>query len=200
MSDSVVDLFWDSNVLARFLTEVPPDYLPDINQYILNSRAKKCRIWISTLLYAEVRPSQLKQKNYDNVLDLINALEGSCIPIGPTPPILLRAARLRDYSYRSASPQKGEKTRVLTVPDLIHLATCLHVKEARKRQDIVFHTFDDGKGRNYEEKAVSLLRYHEYATHLQDDLDVVAVCNLTRQRPQHPLPSLDLPYPPDKAA
>jgi hypothetical protein len=72
-------------------------------------------------MYAEVRPSQLKQKGYDKITDLVDALEGSCVPVGPTPPILLRAARLRDYAYRSANPQKNEKTRVLTVPDSIHL-------------------------------------------------------------------------------
>jgi len=184
------NIFWDSCVVTRYLTESPMDYVGDIGQFITEARQGKRKIWISTLLYAEVRPSQLSRKGFLSILDMINALEGAFFPIVPTPPILLRAARLRDPMFHRAKPQKGEKDRVLTVPDSIHLATCLHLKEEMGITDIEFHAFDDGRGRNYEEKADSLLRFNEYATHLMSDPDIVAVCSLRKMRPEHTEPTI----------
>ena len=56
-------------------------------------------------------------------------------------------------------------------------------KEPLGVSDIEFHTFDDGKGKNYEDKAVSLLRLEEYAEHI-DDSDIDAVKRLVRIKPQ----------------
>lgn len=92
---------------------------------------------------------------------------------------------MRDYAFERVAGvrQRDEKSRVLTVPDSIQLATCLHVKEAFGIDDVEFHTFDDGKGSNYEEKAVSLLRFEEYSQHVISDENIAAVCNLVRIKP-----------------
>jgi hypothetical protein len=184
--------FFDSCVIARYLTEIPPNHVPDIAKMILESMSDtpKRLIWFSTILVAEVRPSQLRKKGFGSIEDLMNTLHGVLKPIGPTMPILMRAARLRDHQYLKERPQANEKPRILTVPDSIQLATCLHVKEALGITDIEFNTFDDGKSKNYEEKAVSLLRFHEYAAHLKDDADVAAVCSLNRMKPTHREPSM----------
>jgi hypothetical protein len=182
-------LFWDSCVLIRYLTGIPAGDEGVLNALVDEAKAGKVKIWHSTLLYTEVRPSQLAAAGYDQMQDLVDDLAGAMFPIGPTPSILMRAGRIRDYAYLHHSPQKDEKTRVLTVPDSVHLCTCLHVLEDRGVSDIVFCTYDDGKGRNYEEKAVSLLRFEEYAQQHIGDLDVLAVCELTRQKPWHPQPS-----------
>lgn len=185
LSDDLTrDLFWDSCVVIRFLTGNPDTGLPAMRQLIAEAKAGKRRIWISTILFAEVRPSQLTQAGYNDINALIAEYEGAFLPVGPTPPILLQASRLRDHSYLSKNPQRSEKSRVLTVPDAIHLATCLHIKTSRNCPEIRFHTYDDGRGSNYEEKAVSLLRFHEYATRLMDYPDVVEVCDLPRVRPE----------------
>lgn len=187
MTTTPTNHFFDSCVVARYLTGNPPDHVPEIAKLILEAMddSPKRRIWFSTILVAEVRPSQLRNKGFGTIEDLMNTLSGAFNPIGPTMPILMRAARLRDHLYVKEKPQSNEKPRILTVPDSIQLATCLHVKEALGVTDIEFNTFDDGKTKNYEDKAVSLLRFHEYATHLQDDADVKAVCNLVRVRPKH---------------
>lgn len=74
--------------------------------------------------------------------------------------------------------------------DSVHIATCLYVKESLGISDIVFHTFDDGRGHNYEEKAVSLLRYQEYCVHVAANEDVAAVCALPRCKPEHRSPKM----------
>ena len=181
--DAPRHLFWDSCVLTRYLTGNPPGYEGTLNKLVDDARGGKIKIWHSTILYAEVRPSQLKAGGFESMADLIDDMAGALFPIGPTPSVLMRAARLRDYSYLHHSPQKTEKSRVLSVPDSIQLCTCLHVKEDRGVSDLVFCTYDDGKGSNYEEKAVSLLRFHDYATAHQGDVDVAAVINLDRRPP-----------------
>ena len=183
MDDLPRDLFWDSCVVTRFLTGEPDTGLGAVRTLIDEAVAGKRRIWISTILYAEVRPSQLAKSGFGSIADLIKDLEGAFLPVSPTPNIMLQAARLRDHSYLSAKPQKDEKSRVLTVADAIQFATCLHIRDNRGCPDIRFHTFDDGKMRNYDEKAVSLLRFEQYATRLMSDPDVVAVCELPRARP-----------------
>lgn len=180
--------FWDSCVIARYLTGNPKDHVADIAALLKEAVAGKRRIYISTLLYAEVRPSQLKAKGFGSMEDLLAVTAGAFLPIGPTVPIMMQAARLRDHMYFPQKMGPGEKKRVLTVPDSVHLATCLHLKNDQGLKDIDFVTLDDGKGKNYEEKAVSLLRYHDYCTHVSDDKDVQEVCALGRVLPLHSQP------------
>ena len=176
-------LFWDTCVLTRYLTGQPTGNEATLQNLVDMAKGGKVKIWHSTILYAEIRPKQFQAAGYSQLQDLVDDLTGAFFPVGPTPSILMRASRIRDFGYLHHTPQKLEKTRVLTVPDAIHLCTCLHIKEDRGVSDIVFCTYDDGKGSNYEEKAVSLLRYHDYATEHMHDPDVVAVCKLERRKP-----------------
>lgn len=125
---------------------------------------------------------------YKTIEELIKAIEGVMNPISPIPPIMKRAGVLRGFNFRRDDAQEGEKNRVLTVADAIQLATCLYVKENFGISDIEFHTFDDGKGRNYEvtldDKVVSLLRFEEYAGQHRHNTDIDAVCRLKRIKPQ----------------
>jgi hypothetical protein len=189
-SSTEQSFFWDSCVIGRYLTEVPLDCVPDIATYLAEARQKKVRIYISTLMIPEIRPWMLQKKGLQNFQDLIDDLEGCLFMVGPTPPILMQAARLRNFSYHRDPRQKDEKVRVLSGMDSVHLATCLYVRDVLGVADIRFHTFDDGRGENYEQKAVSLLRYHEYSSHLLGDLDVQSVCRLPREHPKHPQPKL----------
>lgn len=170
-------------MVIRYLTGEPQGCEGILNKLVDEARAGKIKIWHSTLLYTEVRPKFVTKAGYSDMSALIDDMSGAFFPIGPTASILMRAGRMRDFSFLHHSPQKEEKTRVLTVPDSIQFATCLHVKEDRDVSDIVFCTYDDGKGSNYEEKAVSLLRFHEYATAHMSDPDVAAVCSLDRRKP-----------------
>lgn len=190
MTSTNSHVFWDSCVAIRYLTETPDSYVSDIAKLFNEATAGKVTIWISTILFAEVLPHHLKKKGYGSIQDLLDDLSGACNPIGPTPPILMQAARLRDHSYMHKEPQHNEKKRVLSVPDAIHLATCLYVQDAMGISDIKFQTLDDGKNRNYEERAVSLLRYQDYSEHLADDPDVALVRGLGRGLPIQTQPAI----------
>lgn len=169
--------------MTRYLTGEPAGSEGILNKLVDDARAGKVKIWHSTLIYTEVRPSQIAKAGYQDMARLVDDMTGVFFPVGPTASILMRAGRMRDYSFMFHTPQKDEKPRVLAVGDSIQFATCLHVKEDRGVDDIVFCTYDDGKSKTYEEKAVSLLRFHEYATAHVSDPDIAAVCNLERRKP-----------------
>jgi hypothetical protein len=179
--------FWDTCVLARHLTQKPPELCGDIARFLDEARAGKRKIWYSTILYAEFNPAFLTGTPFKTLNELIASIEGVMLPIGPTAPIMMRAGRLRGRIFKHHAPQETEKNRVLSVADAIQFATCLYVKETLGISDIEFHTFDDGKGRNYdvtlEEKVVSLLRFEDYAHEHFDDPDIKAVCDLARLKP-----------------
>ncbi|MEZ5872855.1 MAG: hypothetical protein R3D32_13655 [Nitratireductor sp.] len=179
--------FWDSCVLIRYLTQNPPELLGDMAKILDEAKVGKRKIWISTILFAEFRPNLLSTNTRINsISDLVTEMEGVLIPVAPNMDITLRAGRMRRHSFYKpdGERQHNEKKRVLSVPDAIQLATCLFVKEALGINDIEFHTFDDGRGSNYEEKAVSLLRLADYAKHIDACADIEAVRNLIRIRPQ----------------
>lgn len=179
--------FWDTCVLARHLTQNPPELVGDIARFLDEAKAEKRKIWYSTLLYAEFNPGFLAGSKFKTVNELIASLEGVLLPIGPTAPIMMRAGRIRGKVFRHREAQATEKNRVLTVADAIQFATCLYVKETLGIADIEFHTFDDGKSRNYDvtlqDKVVSLLRFEDYAHEHLNDPDIKAVCDLARIKP-----------------
>jgi predicted nucleic acid-binding protein len=184
--------FWDSCVVGRFLTEKPPEHVSEIATLLAEAKAGKRQIYASTLMIAEVRPSWLRGKGYGSFQDFVADFEGALNLIGPTPTILMQAARLRDHSYHRTPKQALEKNRVMSGMDAVHLATCLHVRDVLGITDIEFHTFDDGKGKNYEERAVSLLNFQDFSVHVANDPDVALLCKLPRIKPSHPAPQFSL--------
>jgi predicted nucleic acid-binding protein len=180
--------YWDSCVLIRYLFENPPELVPDIAKFLDEAKSGLRRIYMSTMVIAEIKPYQLQQKGFQDFQELYDDMQAALHLIGPTPPILMQAARLQNYVYHRTPKQHDEKNRVLGGMDAIHLATCLHLRDVRGVTDIDFHTFDDGGG-NTKPKNVSLLGFELYAQHINDP-DVKAVCNLARMLPQHPTPGL----------
>jgi predicted nucleic acid-binding protein len=179
----------DSCVLIRYLFENPPELVPDIAKFLDEAKAGQRRIYMSTMVMAEIKPNQLKQKNFQDFQALYDDMQSALFLIGPIPPILMQAARLQDYVYHNTPKAEGENNRVLGGMDAVHLATCLYVRDVLGITDIEFHTFDNGGG-NTKPKNVSLLKFELYSKHVENDPDVKAVCNLPRMMPQHPSPGL----------
>lgn len=185
-------LFWDSCILCRYLTETPKDRLSDIVQFIDEAKAGEVVIYFSTILLAEVRPSHLKQKGYGHFNELQADLQGALRPIAPNTNIMLMASSLRDHMFKLEKMQKDQKERVMTVPDAIHLATCVYVRDALEIPSIAFHTFDDGKSKGADGKAVPLLSFSAWSEHLAKDPVVAGVRKLPISEPLHPEPMMDV--------
>jgi predicted nucleic acid-binding protein len=191
--------FWDTNVLARYLSDQADNVSGDIARMVEEARNGDRKIWHSTLLYAEFHPEFLNGTKYKTIADLIADLEGVLLPVAPNADVMMRSARLRQHRFERpvGIRERTEKPRVLTTPDAIQLATALHIKEALKVPDLEFLTFDDGKTKNYEttneHKTVSLLHLQDYSGHLMLDPDVKAACELRRVRPILRQQNLDIP-------
>jgi predicted nucleic acid-binding protein len=186
---SASDLFWDSCVFLAFLRDQSSIYDVDsIAQYLEEARDGKCKIYTSSLVFAEVLPSSLNKPGVGSFQDWVDDLQGAIIIVDASPNVMHIAGRLRDLPYRKSN----SRSRRLATPDAIMLASCLYLGQAMGVRASAFHTFDDGRGRGPEGRSVPLLSYHEWCDGFTADQMAVAkpVIELNRCRPTHPSPKL----------
>jgi len=178
-------MFWDSCVFIRYLTRTPPQYLDDIENLITDAQARRRKIYFSTLALTEIRPRFLRQHGFGSIHEFFDDWRLAFIPVDPTPNVYIAAGELRDVDSTNPSDATAPR-RMLGTPDSIHLATCLHARDTLGITDIVFHTFDDGKGKNWEGRCAPLLSFERwYPPNTRTGL-VEDVCSLPRRVPAYP--------------
>jgi len=180
---------WDSCVFIRYLTQSPPDCVSDIDQYIQDVQANKRTVYFSSLVYTEIRPRFLRHRGILSIQDFFADLGATFTAIDPNPNILMMAGEMRDIDTANPS-DPNTKGRVLGTPDSIHLATCLYLRDILGVSDVVFHTFDDGKGSNWEGRCVPLLSFQNWYPNSSRPQVIQDVCNLPRRPPLYPQPLL----------
>lgn len=139
--------FLDTNVLLRHANNASGTENNDI-QEILNDAVNRSRhVWVSTVLFAELRPSNFQPGIFTSVDDLSRYIRSFATVVSPDVDTNMRAARLRDLSWQRPSDVRArdEKPRFMTLGDALHLSSALWVKEALDINDLEFLTFDDGK-------------------------------------------------------
>ncbi|MGH2510246.1 MAG: type II toxin-antitoxin system VapC family toxin, partial [Ktedonobacteraceae bacterium] len=160
------NLFWDSCVFIRYLTRQPTDFLADIDQYVAEAKGtdRKYIIHCSTLVFVEIRPRFLKKTGFGTAAEFMSDLGSAFAPFDPNPNILSYAGALRDHEPVNLGNPKSDKpaTRSIGTPDAIHLATCLYLRDVAGVSDIVFHTFDEGKGKTWEGKCVPIIGFEKW--------------------------------------
>lgn len=197
------NLFWDSCVFIRYLTRIPPVGIADIEEFILDANAKllanRRKIYYSTIVMAEIRPRFFARKSLGSIDDLFLELGSAFEPIDPNPNILKAVGELRDATPIDPSTKKPSTVRTIGTPDAIHLMTCLYARDVLGIHDIVFHTFDTGKGKNWEGRCVPLLGFKDWFPEGSRNARVEEVCSLEISLPQHPAPPLPNMVIPDDA-
>lgn len=183
-----MNLYWDSCVFIRFLTGAPPSCVADINQFIAEAREGRVKIWTSGVVATEVLPRYLRADDDANFDRFLSSFEGAFRIVNPDVTLLSEAGRLRDVT--SMNPDHKGKSRILGTGDAIHLATAIRVRDVFGASDLIFHTFDDGKGRNWEGKCVPMLSYERWYPIGERTELVEKVCNLPRKKPVHPSPDI----------
>jgi len=190
--------FLDTNVLLKHANNDSGDASEDIERILAEAAHGQRKLWVSSILYAELRPSAfIPSGRFPNLDRLAVYISGISQIVSPIPDTMLRAARLRDLTWvRSPDLRaRDEKPRYLTLGDSIHLATALWVKEALDIGDeLEFLTFDDGKAKTNEaedgKKSLSMLRLQDYTYDIADNPDVMAVVALKRIKPLLANPTL----------
>jgi len=178
--------FLHMNVLLRHARTESGDAERDLETILTEAAVGKRRLWVSSLLFAELTPSAFVLGRFLTLAEFVRHLRSIATFVSPDPNTMLRAGRLRDVKWQrpAAVRRPDEKPRVLSMVDAIQLASALWVKEAADVADLEFLAFDDRNTDDVDAGArLSLLRLQDYADDLAIDSDVMAAVRLARVEP-----------------
>lgn len=187
-----LNVFWDSCCFIRLITRTPDELLLDMEQYVNDARKGLLKIHFSTIAYVEIRPRYFNNTKYGSIEEFFDHWGSAFHPFDPNPNILIEAGRLRDADPVNPFPKELNGTkRKVGAADAVHLATCLFLRDGAGIDDIVFHTFDDGKGSTtHEGKCVPIIGFEKWFPEKARNRSVSDVCSLPRCKPKHPVPDL----------
>jgi hypothetical protein len=178
--------FLHTNVLLRHASGASGEAEEHIDNILTQAAVAKRRVWISSMLLAELRPSMFAPGRFNAFHELIRYIRSLATLVTPDPNTMLRVARLRDTKWqRPASVREAdEKPRMMSFSDAIQIASALWVKEAGGVTDLKFLMFDDWSPNEAKVGArLSLLRLQDYAEDARANSDVMAAVRLTRIQP-----------------
>ena len=184
--------FLHVNVLLRHARTELGDSERDLETILTEAATGKRRLWVSSILFAELRPSAFVPGRFPTLREFVRYLRAIAVFVTPDPNTMLRAGRLRDVKWQrpAALRRPDEKPRFLSMIDAIQLASALWVKETAGVADLEFLAFDDRVADDAESGArLSLLRLQDYTNDMAIDSDVMAAVRLARAEPvlQHAL-------------
>src|SRR5579863_8176302 len=189
--------FLHTSVVLRHANGDSGEAEQHIETILTEAAGAKRRVWVSSILFAERRPSIFVPGRFDTIFELTRYLRSLATLVTPDPNTMLRVARLRDAKWQrpAALRHADEKPRSMSLGDAIQIASALWVKEAGGVSDLKFVMFDDlsaseagGGGR------LSLLRLQDYAADARANSDVMAAVRLTRIQPlrqRRPVPQTE---------
>jgi hypothetical protein len=178
--------FLHTNVFLRHASGSSGEAEHYVETILTQAAVRKRRVWVSSILFAQLRPSMFVPGRFDTLEDFARYIRSFATLVTPDPNTMMRVARLRDAKWQRSAEvrQADEKPRTLPLGDAIEIASALWVKEAAGVADLKFLMFDDwsstdakGNGR------LSLLRLQDYAADARNNSDVMAAVRLTRVQP-----------------
>ncbi len=133
------------NVLLRHASGRSGAAEPDIETILTEAATGKRRIWVNSILFAELRPSAFVAGRFSTLVDFARYLRSVATFVSPDPNTMLRAARLRDVQWRRPAERRRpeEQPQFLSLIDAVQLASALWVKEAAGVADLEFLAFED---------------------------------------------------------
>jgi hypothetical protein len=176
--------FLHMNVLLRHARGESGESKRDLETILTEAAIGKRRLWASSLLFAELRPSAFVPSRFPTLSEFVRYLRSIAIFVTPDPSTMLRAGRLRDVKWQrpAAFRLPGEAPRFLSMVDAIQLSSALWVKETAGVANLEFIAFDDRVGDEPESGAsLSPLRLQDYTDAI--DSDGMAAIRLARAEP-----------------
>lgn len=182
-------LVWDTCVFGRYLVGDPSYNLSDIESFMTDVRKGERTVYFSTIMLAEIgRPLAASGKGLD-ILQFSQSLGANFVGVDPNPVILALAGEIHASVSTNPDPTQPQR-RVVALGDAVHLATALYLQEVMQVQDVMFHTFDRGRGKTWEGRCVPLLGFDRWFPEATRTEAIGRVCSLSRSEPRHPRPSL----------
>jgi hypothetical protein len=157
-----------------------------IDNILTQAAVLKRRVWVSNMLFAELRPSMFVAGRFDTFHEFTRYIRSLVTLVTPDPNTMLRVARLRDAKWQRPTGVRGadEKPRMMSFTDALQIASALWVKEVGGVADLKFLMFDDLSSPETRGAArLSPLRLQDYAVDARVNSDVMAAVQLTRIQP-----------------
>lgn len=185
------NVFWDSCVFIRyFIGDTKAAHFDDICRYVEEAKSGKRKIHFSTVTLAEFRQEHFRESEFGSMREFLEDMGTACIPIEPNPNVMIQCSELRSADPIDPGRPNKKAARVLSTPDAIMLMSAVYAKEALGIDDLVLHSTDEGKGKNWSGKCIPVVGFERwYPDHVRTPV-VQSVCNLERIKPIHPEPHL----------
>jgi hypothetical protein len=177
--------FLHTNVILRHAGAASGEAEDHIDRILTEAAVAKRRVWVSSILFAELRPSMFVPGRFETLDGLTRYIRSIATVVTPDPNTMLRVARLRDAKWQRPACVRtaDEKPRTMSLGDAIQIGSALWVKEAGGVPDLKFVMFDDSSARETSGGRLSLLRLQDYAADARANSDVMAAVRLTRIQP-----------------
>jgi hypothetical protein len=178
--------FLHTNVFLRHTSGASGEAEEHIDNILTQAAVLKRRVWVSSMLFAELRPSMFVAGRFNTFHEFTRYIRSLVTLVTPDPNTMLRVGRLRDAKWQRPAGVRGadEKPRMMSFTDAVQIASALWVKEAGGVPDLKFLMFDDLSPNEAKGRArLSLLRLHDYAEDARANSDVMAAVRLTRIQP-----------------
>jgi predicted nucleic acid-binding protein len=168
MQTNTEKYFLHTSVFLRHASGESGEAEEQIETILTKAVVAKHRVWISSILFAELRPSMFIPGRFATLFELTRYFRSLATFVTPDPNIMLRAARLRDVKWQR--PQEP-----MSLGDAIQIASALWVKEALGVRDLEFLLIDE---RRTDEARGGLCHstvcLQDYADNAHTDSDVKA--------------------------
>ena len=178
--------FLHTNVFLRHASGASGEAEEHIDNILTQAAVLKRRVWVSSALFAELRPSMFAAGRFNTFHEFTRYIRSLVTLVTPDPNTMLRVGRLRDAKWQRPAGVRGadEKPRMMSFTDAVQIASALWVKEAGGVADLKFLMFDDWSSAEARRGApLSLLRLQDYADDARASSDVMAAVRLARAQP-----------------
>jgi hypothetical protein len=178
--------FLHSSVVLRHANGDSGEAEHHIETILTEAAVHKRRVWVSSVLFAELRPSTFVPGRFATLFELTRYIRALATLVTPDPNAMLRVARLRDAKWHMPGDTREAegKPRAMALGDAMEIASALWVKEAIGVPDLEFLTFDNWCApEGATSDRLCLLHLQDYAVDVGSNADVKAAIRLTRLEP-----------------
>ena len=126
--------FLHSSVVLRHANGASGEAEHHIETILTEAAVHKRRVWVSSVLFAELRPSTFVPGRFATLLELTRYLRALATLVTPDPNAMLRVARLCDAKWHRPGDDRQAvgKPCAIGLGDAMQIASALWVKEAMK--------------------------------------------------------------------
>jgi len=179
--------FLHTSVFLRHASGDSGEGEQQIETILTKAVVAKSRVWISSILFAELRPSVFIPGRFATLFELTRYFRSLATFVTPDPNIMLRAARLRDVKWQRSYAVGLADEKPMSLGDSIQIASALWVKEAIGVPDLEFLMLDEWRTEEATGgRGLSMVRLQDFADKAQANSDAKSASQFKRVQPGPP--------------